>query len=267
MSTDTAVKDDRRAGSDERSHGHEPSQAAKAAPTPRIARVFDLCVIVLALPVLLFLSGLIALAIALDSPGPVLYRSERVGTHGRRFNMLKFRKMRRDERGLPLTLHSDHRFTPIGRFLMLTRLDELPQVLNVLRGEMRLVGPRPELPEFVAAHPAPYDEILTVTPGITGVAQLHCASEGVLLAECEDPVLLYTSELLPNKISLDVGYVRRRSLLGDLRIVAATSLLPVQRIWQAARRTRGRRLAYLLGGTVLTVVLLSCFAWASSIVW
>ena len=147
-------------------------------------------------PFVALMSALIAIAIKLDSPGPVIYRSPRVGRHGRAFEMLKFRKMRNGETGLPLTVSYDERFTPIGRFLAITKLDELPQVWNVLRGDMRLVGPRPEMAEFVDHHPGPYAEILGVLPGITGPAQLSCASEGELLAAAHDPVAQYRQELL-----------------------------------------------------------------------
>ena len=115
----------------------------------------------------------IAIAIVVDEPGPVLYRARRVGFHGREFDMYKFRKMRRDAAGPALTVAWDDRFTRIGRFLARSKMDELPQLLNVLRGEMALVGPRPEDASFVAAFPAEFEAITSVRPGITGLSQIH----------------------------------------------------------------------------------------------
>ena len=224
---------------------------------------------VLLAPATLLIGSLIALAIVLDSPGPVFYRAERVGLGGRRFAMLKFRKMRRDERGLPLTVGADHRFTPIGRFLSLTRLDELPQLWNVVRGDMRLIGPRPELPEFVDRYPEPYAEILTVVPGITGLAQLQSAGEAAALAEIDDPVTHYCDELLPVKIGLDIAYVRERSMSGDLRILAMTLVLPitVRRTGSPRRLSRQNPLTVFSAVTsVATLVLLATFAWAVSLI-
>src|SRR5205807_3035693 len=131
--------------------------------------------------VILVVGAAIALSIYIDSPGPVIFRSWRVGKDGAPFAMLKFRKMRADVGNHPVTEPDDDRFTPIGRFLSATRLDELPQIWNVLRGEMRLVGPRPELEFFVEQFAPEYEEILSVTPGITGAAQLRFVDERWLL--------------------------------------------------------------------------------------
>jgi lipopolysaccharide/colanic/teichoic acid biosynthesis glycosyltransferase len=204
-----------------------PAQAG----TSRIAgirwqeRCFDVVVTIVALPVVAVLGALIALAIYIDSPGPVIYRSLRVGRGGRPFRMLKFRKMRREAASHPVTLDDDERFTPIGRFLAATRFDELPQVVNVLRGDMRLVGPRPELECFVAEFVDEYAEILTVTPGVTGNAQLRFVNEKSLLSG-PAPATIYTDQVLPAKIDIDLDYVRRHSLWVDLLILARTALLP-----------------------------------------
>jgi lipopolysaccharide/colanic/teichoic acid biosynthesis glycosyltransferase len=188
-------------------------------------RGFDLVLTIVLLPAVAVLAAALALAIYVDSPGPVLYRSRRIGLDGRAFDMLKFRKMRREAPEDPVTLEDDERFTPIGRFLTATRLDELPQVINVLRGEMRLVGPRPELECFVSEFPAEYAEILTVRPGITGKAQLRFSGERSLLAG-PAPQSVYTDHLMPIKVGIDLDYVRQHSLLSDLLIMVRTILLP-----------------------------------------
>jgi lipopolysaccharide/colanic/teichoic acid biosynthesis glycosyltransferase len=188
--------------------------------------VFDLALVVVLLPAIVVVGAVIALAIYLDSPGPVMYRSWRVGRNGQPFAMLKFRKMRREASSHPVTLDDDERFTPIGRFLAATRLDELPQIINVLRGDMRLVGPRPELECFVAEYAEQYSEILTVTPGVTGSAQLQFVDERRLLGGA-DPETTYRDHLLPAKIEIDLHYARTHTIAGDAVILARTLLLPL----------------------------------------
>jgi lipopolysaccharide/colanic/teichoic acid biosynthesis glycosyltransferase len=211
----------------------EPDRTARI-PWPE--RCFDLALTIVALPVLALIGAGIALAIYIDSPGPVIYRSLRVGRDGQRFEMLKFRKMRREAPSHPVTLDQDDRFTPIGRFLAATRLDELPQVVNVLRGEMRLVGPRPELEYFTEQFIQEYAEILTVTPGITGNAQLRFVDERSLLAG-PAPETTYTEEVLPAKIAVDLDYVRHHSIGADLWIVARTVALPFALIRERLRES------------------------------
>jgi lipopolysaccharide/colanic/teichoic acid biosynthesis glycosyltransferase len=143
--------------------------------------------------------------------------------------------MRREAKSTPVTLEHDERFTPIGRFLAATRLDELPQVWNVLRGEMRLVGPRPELACFVSDFADQYAEILTVTPGITGNAQLAFADEKRMLGG-SDPESAYRRQVLPAKLEIDLRYVRSRSLGGDLLILGRTLALPFVLLLEHARR-------------------------------
>lgn len=213
------------------------------AQQQRIARpdrIFDLAVTILLMPVLAIVGAAISLAIYLDSPGPVIFRSHRVGRGGREFEMLKFRKMRRDSPIHPITLDRDERFTPIGRFLAATRLDELPQFINVLRGDMRLVGPRPELACFVTAFPDEYAEILTVTPGITGNAQLLFFNERWLLTG-SDPHNVYSEHVLPAKIEIDIAYARSHSLGGDAALLVRTVSLPFQVLWTRIRESRTLR--------------------------
>lgn len=202
------------------------TDAPRTAGIPWPERCLDLVVTIILLPVLALVAVALAIAIYVDSPGPVLYRSLRVGRDGETFAMLKFRKMRREAPSHPVTLEDDERFTPIGRFLAATRLDELPQVINVLRGEMRLVGPRPELEYFVANFRSEYDEILSVTPGMTGNAQLQFVDEKSLLAG-PHPESHYTDHVLPAKIEIDLDYVRHHTLASDVLILARTAVLPV----------------------------------------
>jgi lipopolysaccharide/colanic/teichoic acid biosynthesis glycosyltransferase len=193
-------------------------------------RLLDVTLCVLALPLLAPLLALIAAATFLDSPGPVLYRSQRVGLGGRPFQMLKFRSMRHGIEGPSISNADDDRFTPIGRWLRRTRLDELPQLINVLRGDMRLVGPRPELAEFVAAYPQQYERILSVLPGITGPTQLAFADEEQLLAGTPDVDAFYRDHLLPSKIDSDLRYVASRSVRGDVVVLWRTATLPLPRL-------------------------------------
>jgi lipopolysaccharide/colanic/teichoic acid biosynthesis glycosyltransferase len=187
------------------------------------------------LPVLLA----IAAAIKLDSRGPVLFRVHRVGYRGRPLMMLKFRKMHHDASGGPLTTGGDPRLTRVGAVLTRTRLDELPQLWDVLRGRMSIIGPRPEDPRFVALHPEHYEDILRVRPGITGVSQLAFAKESVIL-DGEDPVGHYVSRILPQKVSLDTLYARRTSLRMDFTIIFWTLIAVIIGLPVAVHRTTGR---------------------------
>jgi lipopolysaccharide/colanic/teichoic acid biosynthesis glycosyltransferase len=203
-------------------------------------RLVDLSLAALLLVTLAPLMVVLAVAILLDSPGPVFYRCRRVGFGGGQFAMLKFRKMRRNAVGPALTAAGDERFTRVGAFLARTKLDELPQLWNVIRGQMSLVGPRPEDPSFVALEPDGYDEILQVRPGITGLSQLAFANEGRLLGKAVDRVEFYERRLLPQKIAIDRLYVARRSIGGDLRILLWTAVAVVARAEVAVDRHSGR---------------------------
>jgi lipopolysaccharide/colanic/teichoic acid biosynthesis glycosyltransferase len=239
----------------------EPGVTDDAKLTP-LQRAFDITLTLVLMPVILVIGAAIALAIYIDSPGPVMFRSWRVGKNGVPFTMLKFRKMRADAAHKPLTTADDERFTPIGRFLAATRLDELPQVWNVLRGEMRLVGPRPEVDYFVAEFPEEYAEILSVTPGITGVAQLQFVGEKDLLGG-PDPTHAYREHVLPEKIKIDLRYARTRSLGGDLMILARTVLLPFT-LFARKLRSRSDALRIWLPTAVAAVVLVLMFVVTSS---
>jgi lipopolysaccharide/colanic/teichoic acid biosynthesis glycosyltransferase len=171
-------------------------------------------------PLILVIAG----AIKVESRGPVFYRALRVGRFGRPLAVLKFRKMFDGARGSALTISHDDRLTRVGRFLAEYKLDEIPQLWNVLRGQMSLVGPRPEDRKFVDLYQVEYEsEILEARPGVTGLTQLAFAREGRLLAT-DDRERDYRERLLPRKIDLDRLYVSRRSLVMDLRIIAWTAV-------------------------------------------
>jgi lipopolysaccharide/colanic/teichoic acid biosynthesis glycosyltransferase len=233
-------------------------------PGDAAIRAFDLTVCLVVLPWALVIGAITALLIYVDSPGSVFYPSTRVGRHGRTFEMLKFRKMRRSASGGPLTMRNDERFTPIGSFLSMTKLDELPQLWNVIKGDMRLVGPRPEVPGFVARYRDEYEELLTVLPGITGPAAVEYASESHLLSLQRDPLRFYEESLMPRKIAIDLDYIRTRTLPGDLRILIQTMLVPIAKL--ARRMTRDPRARRIEVGVVVgvCVLLLVTFTLASS---
>jgi lipopolysaccharide/colanic/teichoic acid biosynthesis glycosyltransferase len=187
-------------------------------------RAFDLLGASLGLILLAPLLLLIALWIRLDSPGPVLFRQQRVGRGGQLFTIYKFRTMQqRAVAGPQLTVGADPRVTRAGRFLRQYKLDELPQLWNVVLGSMSLVGPRPEVPRYVACYPPEQRRmVLSVAPGITDWAAIHYKDENAILARAADPERAYVDAVLPVKLDYYVRYVRERSFWGDLRILAHT---------------------------------------------
>lgn len=177
---------------------------------------------------LLILSPLLlalALWVKLSSPGPIFYRARRVGRGGQPFHLYKFRTMvaDADRRGPGITTAGDSRITPVGRFLRRTKLDELPQLLNVLKGEMSLVGPRPEDPRYVALYNAEQQRVLQVRPGITSPASLQYRNESELLRG-RDWETVYTQEILPHKLALELDYLQKRSVWRDLGLIGQTVL-------------------------------------------
>jgi lipopolysaccharide/colanic/teichoic acid biosynthesis glycosyltransferase len=184
-----------------------------------VKRGFDIVVSAVLLVVLLPVLVTVAVLIRLDSPGPAFFRCERAGYRGRRIRVLKFRKMACDAEGGPLTTAEDARFTRLGRQLTKYKLDELPQIWQVLTGEMSLVGPRPEDIDFVARHAETYQQhILMVRPGIFGLSQLAFARENGIL-DPDDPVGHYVARILPQKVTLDRMYAAEHDLRLDLRIL------------------------------------------------
>lgn len=186
-------------------------------------RAFDLLVATLALVLLSPLLAAVAVWIRLDSPGPVLYRQERVGRHGVPFRIHKFRTMQHGAGGPLLTAAADARITRAGAFLRRTRIDELPQFIDVLRGSMSLVGPRPEVPRYVAHYPAGLrDRVLAVRPGITDPASLAFIDEAALLAAAADPENEYVERILPRKLQVAADYADRASLRTDVAVLWRT---------------------------------------------
>jgi lipopolysaccharide/colanic/teichoic acid biosynthesis glycosyltransferase len=192
-----------------------------------LKRLFDLIAagfgVILLSPVLIA----VAIAVKLDSRGPVFFRQERVGRGFRPFRIFKFRTMVVDapERGGQITSgHEDPRITRVGRFLRRWKIDEFPQLFNVLHGEMSLVGPRPEVPRFVDMFRAEYTEVLQVRPGITDLASIKFRDEASLLSGSDNPERTYVEQILPEKLALAREYVARSSLVFDLRILFRTAL-------------------------------------------
>jgi lipopolysaccharide/colanic/teichoic acid biosynthesis glycosyltransferase len=187
-------------------------------------RVFDLAcsglgLIVLA-PIMLVVAGLICL----DSPGPIFFQQERIGLRGRSFKIFKFRTMRvdADKLGGQLTVGRDPRITRVGRFLRKSKLDELPQLFNVWQGEMSLVGPRPEVPKYVALYTWEQRRVLEVRPGITDLASIEFRDENDLLENQADPEAFYIREIMPRKLALNLGYITQQGLTFDLLVILKT---------------------------------------------
>ena len=207
-----------------------------------LKRTLDIATSATGLVLLAPLMLLIALSIKLDSPGPVFFRQVRVGRHGQPFCIFKFRTMTQMQAsGAPqLTVATDARITRTGRWLRRSKLDELPQLIDVLRGTMSLVGPRPEVPRYVEHYPAESRErVLSVRPGITDFASVHYRNEGELLARAADPEREYLDVILPSKLRYAMHYVDNVSVADDLRVLGLTlrtvfvPTFPTSRRWLA----------------------------------
>ncbi|SFM31680.1 sugar transferase [Variovorax sp. OV329] len=198
-----------------------------------LKRCFDLTLACGALLVLAPVMLLAALWIKMDSRGPVLFRQDRVGLNGRLFAILKFRTMVADSepaRPSGITVGADPRITRAGSLLRKYKLDELPQFINVLRGDMSVVGPRPEVPQYVATYPPETrDQVLSVRPGITDLASIAYRNESELLGSAENPEAFYVQEILPKKLDFCLQYVATRSLWLDMTIIWRTVLVILSR--------------------------------------
>ncbi|HQQ71109.1 MAG TPA: sugar transferase [Alicycliphilus sp.] len=209
-----------------------------------LKRLFDILFAALALLLLCPLLLAVALWVRLDSPGPVLFRQQRVGRGGRPFDIFKFRTMvtNAEAAGPQLTVGADARITRAGAWLRRSKVDELPQLLNVLRGDMSVVGPRPEVPRYVALYPpALRAVVLSVRPGITDLASIAYRDESTLLARSTDPERAYVEQILPAKLAYAEQYVRSRTLWLDLRIIVWTLLAVLGRPVNPAVATRHAR--------------------------
>jgi len=209
-------------------------EGAHAEPTAK--RPFDVAAAGVGLVLFAPLMGTIAALICLDSAGPPLYRATRVGRYGRRFTMYKFRTMRAERlgQGARITHHDDNRITRVGRLLRRTRLDELPQLWNVLLGDMSLVGPRPEDPFYVDLYEPRQRRVLNVRPGMTSLTSLLYRDEQSVLVG-PDWERIYVERVMAAKLDVDLVYVERQSVGLDVRILAATALVLLNLDGVAAR--------------------------------
>lgn len=189
-------------------------------------RLFDLFFSTIGLLLLLPLFLFFAIWIKIDSPGPVFFRQTRVGWFGRPFQIYKFRTMCSDaeSKGRQITVGADPRITRSGQFLRRYKLDELPQLINVVKGEMSLVGPRPEVRKYVELFRNDYEEILTIKPGVTDLASLKYRKEALILEQAINPEEEYIRNVLPDKIRLAKEYLRSRTFSFDLALIFKTLL-------------------------------------------
>lgn len=187
-------------------------------------RLFDLFWTVTGLLVLSPMLAVVSLIIRVVDGGPVFFRQERVGYRGKRFRIWKFRTMVVDaeKKGMPLTVGRDARITRLGHWLRRLKIDELPQLLNVLKGDMSLVGPRPEVPQYVALYDSFQRQVLDLVPGITDPASLKYRHESDLLARASDPQRTYVEQIMPEKIRLNLEYARRATVWTDFLVIIRT---------------------------------------------
>lgn len=189
-------------------------------------RIFDLTFSFLGLIISFPIFIIVPILIKLDSKGPVFFRQARVGKNFMQFKICKFRTMRHDpeEKGPVITVGGDHRVTRIGRFLRQYKVDELPQLFNVLKGEMSFVGPRPEVKEYVQLFEKDYKKLLRIRPGITDPASIKYSDEESILSLSENWEEEYKKKILPEKINLSLGYVENHNLATDVKLILKTFL-------------------------------------------
>lgn len=187
-------------------------------------RFLDIFVSVIGLLLLLWLFAIVALLIKLDSAGPVFYRQTRVGKDGRDFSIFKFRTMRTDaDKGSLITVGKcDCRVTRVGQFLRRTKIDELPQLINVMLGDMSLVGPRPEVRRYVDLYTPKQLHVLDVRPGITDPASIKYRNENEILGAVDDPQRYYVDVIMQDKLALSLQYIEEQSMIGDLKLIWKT---------------------------------------------
>ena len=188
-----------------------------------LKRIFDIILSLFGLMILFPFMLIIAILIKLDSKGPVFFKQIRVTKNGREFKIFKYRTMRvGSDKYSQITVGKDNRITKIGAFLRKYKLDEIPQLINVLLGDMSLVGPRPEVPKYVALYTKEQKEILKVRAGITDYASIEFSDENDLLASEEDPEKAYIEKIMPKKIELNKKYLSEISILTDIKIILLT---------------------------------------------
>lgn len=189
-----------------------------------LKRLLDILASSVALILLFPLLFILGVAVAVTSPGGAFFRQVRVGKDGREFALLKFRSMRPgSEAGGQITVGTrDPRITGVGHFLRKTKLDELPQLINILKGDMSVIGPRPEVPKYVALYSSEQRKVLSVRPGLSSLASIAYINENEVLGRSNDPERTYIEEVMPAKLELDLRYVREQGLAMDLRIMIGT---------------------------------------------
>lgn len=191
-------------------------------------RLFDMVCAALGLLVLSPVLLVCALLVGLTSPGGVLFRQERIGKDGVPFTIYKFRSMRKDNAGLKISTSRDTRITSVGRVLRKTKLDELPQLWNVLKGDMSFVGPRPEVREYTDLYTPEQRQVLMVRPGVTGLASIRYRNENELLTASSDPNRTYIDEVMPAKLALDLKYIPRACVSYDIKLIWETLVTVVR---------------------------------------
>jgi lipopolysaccharide/colanic/teichoic acid biosynthesis glycosyltransferase len=194
-------------------------------------RIFDLILALFGLAITWPILLAIAVAIWLEDRGPVFFKQERVGYQGKHFRIWKFRSMvvNAEKLGKQITVGRDPRITRVGAFVRKTKLDELPQLINVLLGEMSFVGPRPEVPKYVAMYTEQQRKVLDLMPGITDNASILYRSESEVLAQSADPERTYIEEVMPEKIRINLQYSDKRGLQNDLAVIVRTLLALLKR--------------------------------------
>ena len=193
-----------------------------SAATMACKRAFDILCSFLGLVVLSPVLLVVSVLVAVTSPGGVFFRQERIGKDGKPFRIFKFRSMRTDNAGLKITTGNDSRITPVGRFLRKSKIDELPQLINVLVGDMSFVGPRPEVADYVNLYTPYQQQVLLVRPGITGLASIRFRNENDLLTASDDPNRTYVEQIMPRKIDLDLEYIPHASVFYDIKLIFQT---------------------------------------------
>ncbi len=199
-----------------------------------LKRIFDIIISLLGLFALLPLFILVALAIIIFSPGPVFFKQERIGLNGIPFHIYKFRTMHinAEKMGKQITVGKDPRITAIGNFLRNLKLDEFPQLINVLKGEMSLVGPRPEVKKYVNLYNKEQRKVLSVRPGMTDYASIKYRNENDVLAQNLNPEQVYITKIMPDKLAINLKYIEEMSFSIDIKLILVTIL----RIFDDARR-------------------------------
>lgn len=195
-----------------------------------IKRIFDFTLSLIGIVIISPILLVISILIKLDSKGPILFKQIRVGKNGKPFKIFKFRTMVVDaeKKGMQITVGRDSRITRSGHVLRKTKLDELPQLFNVLIGEMSFVGPRPEVPRYVEMYDENQKNILKVRPGITDLASIEYRNENDLLAKSLDPEATYINEIMPKKIELNIEYLKNMSVLYDIKLIIRTVVVVIK---------------------------------------